>query len=68
MRRRVCSILIVAVIALTVVVTSIVLGAESDSGLKKTLLKNEPWIGDFDKMTEKRQIRVLVTYSKTFNL
>ena len=29
-------------------------------------LKNEPWIGDFDKMTEKRQIRVLVTFSKTF--
>jgi membrane-bound lytic murein transglycosylase MltF len=43
-----------------------VLGAESDSGLKKALLKNEPWTGDFDKMTEKRQIRVLVTYSKTF--
>jgi membrane-bound lytic murein transglycosylase MltF len=29
-------------------------------------LKNEPWIGDFDKMTEKRQIRVLVTYNETF--
>ncbi len=27
---------------------------------------NQKWIGDFDKMTEKRIIRVLVPYSKTF--
>ncbi|MEJ2283224.1 MAG: lytic transglycosylase F [Desulfobacterales bacterium] len=66
LRRRVYSILIVAVLAMTVSVNSIVLSAESESGSKKALLKNEPWIGDFDKMTEKRQIRVLVTYSKTF--
>ena len=66
LRRRVYSILIVAVLAMTVGVNSIVLSAESESGSKKALLKNEPWIGDFDKMTEKRQIRVLVTYSKTF--
>ena len=66
LRRGVRSVLIVGAIALTVIVTSMVLGAESDSGLKKALLKNEPWTGDFDKMTEKRQIRVLVTYSKTF--
>jgi membrane-bound lytic murein transglycosylase MltF len=66
LRRLACSILIVAVIALTALVTSIVQGAESDVDSKKALLKNEPWIGDFDKMTEKRQIRVLVTFSKTF--
>ncbi|MGD9285543.1 MAG: lytic transglycosylase F, partial [Desulfobacterales bacterium] len=66
LRRGVRSVLIVGAIALTVIITSMVLGAESDSGLKKALLKNEPWTGDFDKMTEKRQIRVLVTYSKTF--
>ena len=66
LQRRVSSVLIVGAIALTVIVTTIVLGAESDPGSKKALLKNEPWIGDFDKMTEKRQIRVLVTYSKTF--
>jgi membrane-bound lytic murein transglycosylase MltF len=30
------------------------------------MLENQPWIGDFDKMAEKRQIRVLVTFSKTF--
>ena len=66
LQRRACSILIVAVIALTVLGTSIVLSAESDLGSKKALLKNDPWIGDFDKMTEKRQIRVLVTFSTTF--
>jgi hypothetical protein len=66
LRRRVSSVLIVGAIALTVIVTSIGLGAESIPSLKKALLKNEPWTGDFDKMTEKRQIRVLVTYSKTF--
>jgi membrane-bound lytic murein transglycosylase MltF len=27
---------------------------------------NQKWIGDFDKMAEKRTIRVLVPYSKTF--
>jgi hypothetical protein len=65
-QRLICSILIVVVIMLTVLVTSITLSAESDSDSKKALLKNEPWIGDFDKMAEKRQIRVLVTFSKTF--
>jgi len=29
-------------------------------------LENQPWIGDFDQMAEKRQIRVLVAFSKTF--
>ena len=66
LRHRLSSILLVAIIALTVTVPSIVQGGESDSVSKKALVKNEPWIGDFDKMTEKRQIRVLVTYSKTF--
>ena len=66
LQRLACSILVVAVIALTALVTSIVQGAESDADSKKALLKNEPWIGDFDKMTERRQIRVLVTFSKTF--
>jgi len=66
LRRWVYSILIIAGIAMTVIVNSVVLSAESDSGSKKALLNNEPWVGDFDKMTERRQIRVLVTYSKTF--
>ena len=66
LKRRVSSILLVGIIALTVAVPSIVPGAESDSASKEALLENEPWIGDFDQMAEKRQIRVLVTYSKTF--
>ena len=66
LRRLMSSILIVGAIALTVVVPSIVPGAESDSASKEALLENKPWIGDFDQMAEKRQIRVLVTYSKTF--
>src|SRR5512134_2157211 len=28
-------------------------------------LQNEPWTGDFDKMLERRIIRVLVPYSRT---
>jgi membrane-bound lytic murein transglycosylase MltF len=47
-------------------VSTIAQDAKPDLGAKRVLLKNEPWIGDFNKMTEKRQIRVLVTYSKTF--
>ena len=66
LRRRVSSILLVGIIALTIAVPSIVPGAESDSASKEALLENEPWIGDFDQMAEKRRIRVLVTYSKTF--
>jgi membrane-bound lytic murein transglycosylase MltF len=66
LRHRLSSILLVAIIALTVTVPSIVQGAESDSVSKNVLAKNEPWIGKFDQMAAKRQIRVLVTYSKTF--
>jgi membrane-bound lytic murein transglycosylase MltF len=40
--------------------------AETDSTQQQTLLTNKPWVGDFDKMAAKRQIRVLVVYSKTF--
>jgi membrane-bound lytic murein transglycosylase MltF len=66
LRQRVRWTLLFAIIGLTAMVPSIVPGAESDSASKEALLKNEPWIGDFDKMAEKRQIRVLVTYSETF--
>ena len=66
MRRRVYSILLVAIIALTVAVPLSAQAAETDSALEETLLKNKPWLGDFDEMAEKRQIRVLVVFSKTF--
>jgi len=32
----------------------------------ENLLLNDKWLGDFDTMAKKRQIRVLVAYSKTF--
>jgi membrane-bound lytic murein transglycosylase MltF len=66
LRSRVYSIVIVAIIALTVTVPLIAQAAETDSAPGKALLDNKPWIGDFDEMAEKRQIRVLVVYSKTF--
>jgi membrane-bound lytic murein transglycosylase MltF len=64
--RRVYSTLLVAIIALTVAVPLIAFTAETDSASEEALLANKPWIGDFDEMAEKRQIRVLVVYSKTF--
>ena len=66
LRRRVSSILLVAIIALTVTVPSIAQSTETDSASGEALLEREPWIGDFNKIVEKRRIRVLVTYSKTF--
>ena len=65
-RRRVYSILLVAILTLTVAVPLIAPAAEKDSDPEGALLANEPWIGDFDEMAKKRQIRVLVVYSKTF--
>jgi len=59
-------ILLVAIISVTITLPSIVKGAELDPASKKALLVNEPWTGDFDEMAKKRQIRVIVTYSKTF--
>ena len=40
--------------------------ADTDSAPEEALLDNKPWIGDYNGMVEKRQIRVLVAYSKTF--
>jgi membrane-bound lytic murein transglycosylase MltF len=45
---------------------SIAPALEKELASEEALLVNKPWIGDFDKMAEKRQIRVLVVYSKTF--
>ncbi len=64
--RRVYSTLLVAIITLTASVPLIAFAAETDSALEEALLANKPWIGDFNEMAEKRQIRVLVVYSKTF--
>jgi len=60
------SILLAAIIALTVASAMIASAAATDSAPEEAMLENKPWIGDFDKMAEKRQIRVLVAFSKTF--
>lgn len=66
LRHRGYSTLLVAIIALTVAVPLVTSATEMDSALDEALLGNKPWIGDFDAMTEKRLIRVLVVVSKTF--
>ena len=60
------SILLAAIIALTVALAMIASAAATDSAPEEAMLENKPWIGDFDKMAEKRQIRVLVAFNKTF--
>ena len=66
LRRPVYSIVLVGIIALTVGLPLMSQAAETKSAPNDALLANEPWIGDFDAMAQKRQIRVLVAYSKTF--
>ncbi len=60
------SILLAATIALTVALAMMASAAETDSAPEAAMLENKPWMGDFDKMAAKRQIRVLVAFSKTF--
>ena len=64
--RRVSSALLAAIIALTVAVPLMARAADSKPAQGAAMLENKPWIGDFDKMAEKRRIRVLVAFSKTF--
>jgi len=40
--------------------------AETASNPGYAFATNKPWTGDFDEMAKRRQIRVLVVYSKTF--
>ena len=40
--------------------------AETASTPKEAVPGNKPWIGDFDGMAERRAIRAMVVYSKTF--
>jgi membrane-bound lytic murein transglycosylase MltF len=58
--------LVVAIIVVGFGVPMIAQAAESNSTLESAMLENKPWIGDFNEMAEKRQIRVLVAFSKTF--
>ena len=66
MRQRKYSIFLAAIIALSILVPLIAQAAVTDSAPGEAQLVKKTWIGDFDKMAEKRQIRVLVVYSKTF--
>ena len=38
---------------------------ESSQKPRQLSVTNEPWMGDFDKMVERRMIRVLVPYSRS---
>ncbi len=53
-------------VSLIVAMPSGALVAKTESASDEKLIENKPWLGDFDKMAAKRQIRVLVVYSKTF--
>ena len=50
LQRQVYSILLVAIVALTVAVPLLAPAAETKSAPEEALLENKPWIGDFDKM------------------
>ena len=65
--RRKSSIMLAAIIALSILVPLMAqaAGTNSTPGEAHAGTMN-PGFGDFDKMAEKRQIRVLVVYSKTF--
>ena len=66
LQHRLFSILHIVFIALPLVVPLIGQAAENNTTSNAALLENEPRVGDFNKMAEKRQIRVLVVNSKTF--
>jgi membrane-bound lytic murein transglycosylase MltF len=56
-----------AIIALIMLATLLFTSAaETASTPRKAVPGNKPWIGDFDGMAKRRQIRALVVYSKTF--
>ena len=40
-------------------------GATLDKRLRESKLGNKPWFGDFDRLLERRMIRVLVPYSRS---
>jgi membrane-bound lytic murein transglycosylase MltF len=63
----VCWTAIFATIAAAVVVALLFAPmAETASTPKEAVPGNKPWIGDFDGMAERRAIRAMVVYSKTF--
>lgn len=66
LRRPIYGTLLAAIIVLAVAVVLNATAAATESSPEDALLSHKPWIGDFDEMAKRRQIRVLVVYSKTF--
>ena len=66
LQSRIYSTLFVAIIALTVALAMMASAADAAAAPETAMLANKPWFGDFDKLVAKRQIRVLVAFSKTF--
>ena len=66
LRPRASSILLAVILSLTVAMPLTAQAGDTKPAGGEALLENKPWIGDFDQMAEKRQIRVLVAFSKTF--
>ena len=58
--------LLSAIILLTAALPLISPAAAADSAPEEAMLENKPWIGDFNEMAAKRQVRLLVAFSKTF--
>ncbi|CAB1085196.1 Transglycosylase, Slt family [Olavius algarvensis Delta 1 endosymbiont] len=64
--RNVCLTLLITIMTLTVATQAGSQDVKKDSPPADALLARKPWTGDFDEMAQRRQIRVLVVYSKTF--
>jgi len=65
--RQIDSAAIIAILAAAMVATVLFVPvAETASAPKEAIPGNKPWIGDFDGMAQRRMIRALVVYSKTF--
>jgi membrane-bound lytic murein transglycosylase MltF len=58
--------LLVIIFAAVLICLSAGVAASQQASQEEVLLLNDKWLGDFDEMAKKRQIRVLVVYSKTF--
>ena len=58
--------IVVLFLALFPSINLTVQAAKPEIQMEEALLRQQAWIGDFDEMTERRRIRVLIVHSKTF--
>lgn len=61
-----CCLILVLFLALYPGIILTVQAAKPEIQMEDALLRQQAWIGDFDEMTERRRIRVLIVHSKTF--